>query len=116
MDTNYLKIFVEVVKQGSFASAARQLDLDPSVATRAIAALEKELGSRLMERTSRHLVLTDTGRFYYERACRLVQDLQQGSRSDRRIPRCRAGYRIGNVWTCGCPSFARGPAQNTPGT
>jgi DNA-binding transcriptional LysR family regulator len=79
MDTDHLKIFVEIVKQGSFAAAARQLDLDPSVATRAIAALEKELGSRLMERTSRHLVLTDTGRSYHDRACRLVQDLQQAA-------------------------------------
>jgi DNA-binding transcriptional LysR family regulator len=79
VDTDHLKIFVEIVKQGSFAAAARRLDLDPSVATRAIAALEKELGSRLMERTSRHLVLTETGRFYHERACHLVQDLQQAA-------------------------------------
>jgi DNA-binding transcriptional LysR family regulator len=79
MDTDHLKIFVEIVKQGSFAAAARQLDLDPSVATRAIAALERELGSRLMERTSRHLVLTETGRFYHDRACRLVEDLQQAA-------------------------------------
>jgi DNA-binding transcriptional LysR family regulator len=37
MDTEHLKIFVEVVQQGSFAAAARQFDIDPSAVTRAIA-------------------------------------------------------------------------------
>ena len=56
MDTEHLKTFVEVVQQGSFAAAARKLDIDPSAVTRAIASLEKDLGLRLLERTTRQLV------------------------------------------------------------
>lgn len=79
MDTEHLRIFVEVVQQGSFAAAARQLELDPSAVTRAISALEKDLGSRLLERTTRQLMLTEAGRLYHERARGLVHDLQQAA-------------------------------------
>ena len=77
MDTNHLKIFTEVVRQGSFAAAARAMDIDPSAATRAITSLEKDLGLRLLERTTRHLVLTEAGRKYHDNACKMLEDLQQ---------------------------------------
>jgi len=79
MDTEHLKTFVEVVQQGSFAAAARQLDIDPSGVTRAIAALEKDLGLRLLERTTRQLELTEAGKLYYENACKLLRDMQQAA-------------------------------------
>ena len=77
MDTEHLKIFVEVVQQGSFAAAARKFDIDPSAVTRAISPLEKDLGLRLLERTTRQLVLTEVGKTYHENACKLLQDMQQ---------------------------------------
>jgi DNA-binding transcriptional LysR family regulator len=79
MDTEHWKIFVEIVQQGSFAAAARQLDIDPSAATRAISALEKDLGLRLLERTTRQLVLTEAGKLYHENASKLLRDLQQAA-------------------------------------
>ncbi len=79
MDTEHLKMFVEVVQQGSFAAAARKFDIDPSVVTRAVTALEKDLGVRLLERTTRQLVLTEAGRRYHENAGKLLQDMQQAA-------------------------------------
>ena len=56
-----LQLFVEVVDAGSIAAAARRLDLSASVASRKIAALEQELGTRLLMRTTRKLSLTEGG-------------------------------------------------------
>ena len=75
VDTQHLRIFVEVVRQGSFAGAARHLDLAPSQVTRGVAALEVELDARLMQRTTRKLALTDAGAAYYERVSRLLEEL-----------------------------------------
>lgn len=77
MDTEHLRTFVEVVQQGSFAAAARKLDIDPSGVTRVIASLERDLGLRLLERTTRQLMLTEAGKVYHENACKLLQDLQR---------------------------------------
>ena len=91
MDTEHLKVFVEVVQQGSFAGAARKFDIDPSVVTRAITALEKDLGVRLLERTTRQLVLTSAGKVYHESACRLLQGMQQAADEARDIADTPAG-------------------------
>lgn len=79
MDTEHLKMFIEVVQQGSFAAAARKFDIDPSVVTRAVTTLEKDLGVRLLERTTRQLMLTEAGKRYHETAGRLLQDMQQAA-------------------------------------
>ena len=75
MDIQQLKTFVEVVQQGSFAAAARLLDMAPSVVTRSVAALEEELGVRLMQRTTRKLSLTDAGAAYFEQVRDVLQRL-----------------------------------------
>jgi DNA-binding transcriptional LysR family regulator len=75
MDTQHLRTFVEVVRQGSFAAAARHLDLAPSQVTRAVAAVEDELGARLMHRTTRKLTLTEAGAAYFDRVSLLLEDL-----------------------------------------
>ena len=77
MDTEQLKTFVEVVRLGSFAAVARELATDPSAVTRAIAALEKTLGVRLLERTTRRLALTKAGAAYHETVRDLLRDLQR---------------------------------------
>jgi DNA-binding transcriptional LysR family regulator len=68
MDIQQLRIFAEVVHAGSFAAAARRLDMAPSMVTRSVAALERELNMRLMQRTTRKLSLTEAGAAYYEHA------------------------------------------------
>src|SRR6202012_306311 len=60
-------VFVAVVRCGSFANAARSLNLSQSVASRAVARLEKRLGVRVLDRTTRSVSLTDDGRGLFER-------------------------------------------------
>lgn len=75
MDTEHLRTFIEVVKQGSFAAAARRLGLASSQTTRAVAAVEAALGVRLMHRTTRKMTLTDAGASYFARASTLLEEL-----------------------------------------
>ncbi len=60
-------MFLNVAKQGSFAAVARQLNSDPSLISRHIAALENELGFRLFERSTRRLALTEAGQLIFDR-------------------------------------------------
>jgi DNA-binding transcriptional LysR family regulator len=68
MDLNRIAVFSRVVEAGSFTSAAAALGVRKSSVSRSVAALETELGIRLLQRTTRKLSLTDAGRAYYERA------------------------------------------------
>ncbi len=74
-----LQLFVEVMKQGSFAAVARDRNLDPSSVSRAIAALEAELGIRLLQRTTRQLSPTEAGTAYFERIEPLIAEIQQAT-------------------------------------
>ncbi|MGD1823816.1 DNA-binding transcriptional regulator, LysR family [Chromobacterium violaceum] len=71
-----IRIFCAVVEQKSFVSAARQLGTSPSSATRALQALEEELGAMLLARSSKQVELTMAGEAYYP-AARQMLDLQQ---------------------------------------
>lgn len=77
MDLSVLQIFVEVVRQGSFAAVARDRNIDPSSVSRAIAGLEEEIGVRLFQRTTRQLSPTEAGMTYFERVESLVEEMQQ---------------------------------------
>lgn len=79
MDIQQLKTFVEVVHHGSFAGAARQLDMAPSMVTRAVAALERTLGVRLLQRTTRKLALTEAGAAYYENLLGVLDGLERAN-------------------------------------
>ena len=68
-----LRVFTQVIAEGSFAGAARLLDLAPAVVTRAVA--EEHLGARLLNRTTRKLALTDIGEAYLERARHILAEL-----------------------------------------
>jgi len=60
-----MEYFVRVAETGSFAAAARQLDVSPPAVTKLIAALERELGVLLLRRDSRHVSLTPDGEQYF---------------------------------------------------
>jgi len=77
MDISVLQLFVEVMRQRSFAAVARDRNLDPSSVSRAIAGLEEELGVRLFQRTTRQLSPTEAGIAYFERIEPLVEEMQQ---------------------------------------
>src|ERR1700750_2881526 len=76
-----MQAFVTVADLEVFAPAARKLKLSPSAVTRLIAALEERLGARLLQRTTRSVTLTDTGRHFLERARRLLADVEQAERA-----------------------------------
>jgi len=69
------RVFVEVATQRSFSRAARRLARSPQAVTRAVAALEARLRTRLLNRTTRAVSLTDEGERLLERARRVVADL-----------------------------------------
>jgi DNA-binding transcriptional LysR family regulator len=79
MDISVLQLFVEVMKQRSFAAVARDRNVDPSSVSRAIAGLEVELGIRLLQRTTRQLSPTEAGITYFERIEPLVEEIQQAT-------------------------------------
>ena len=69
--------FVAVADLRGFAPAARRLGLGPSAVTRMIAALEERLATRLLQRTTRSVTLTDAGARYLERARRILGDIEE---------------------------------------
>ncbi|XUM24134.1 LysR family transcriptional regulator [Bradyrhizobium oligotrophicum S58] len=76
-----MQAFVTVTELNGFAPAARRLKLSPSAVTRLVAALESHLGVRLLQRTTRSVTLTDSGRRYLERASRILADLAEAERA-----------------------------------
>jgi DNA-binding transcriptional LysR family regulator len=71
-----MRAFVRVVEYGGFAKAARALDVSDTVVTRLVADLERHLGTRLLNRTTRKISLTETGEAYLERARQILQDIE----------------------------------------
>ncbi|WHZ10603.1 MAG: Transcriptional regulator, LysR family [Burkholderiaceae bacterium] len=63
-----MRVFQQVVDHGGFAAAARALELSASAVTRLVGDLERHLGARLLQRTTRRVSLTDTGQEYLARA------------------------------------------------
>lgn len=68
LDLNQVTAFVRVMESGSFTAAARELGLPKSSVSRRVSALETALRVRLLQRSTRQLVLTEAGRLYFERA------------------------------------------------
>jgi DNA-binding transcriptional LysR family regulator len=68
--------FVRVVEAGSFAGAAKKLGITPVAVSKNVQRLERELGVRLLQRSTRKLSLTQEGRAYYERCTGPLRDLE----------------------------------------
>ena len=75
MDISTLQIFTEVMRQESFAAVARERNVDPSSVSRTISGLEKELGVRLFQRTTRKLSPTEAGVIYFRYVEPLVEEI-----------------------------------------
>jgi len=76
-----IAVFVAVIKASSFTAAAETLGRSTSYISKEITRLEKRLGSRLLNRTTRTISLTDTGRAYFERCEQIVIDAENAQRS-----------------------------------
>lgn len=75
--TTHIQTFVEVVRCGGFSEAARQLGVVPSVVAKRVSQLEQELQTRLFERTTRKVSLTESGERLHARAAGVVAELQE---------------------------------------
>src|ERR1700676_1588442 len=69
--------FAQVVESGSFARAAERLHVPVSSISRQVSELEAHLDARLLNRTTRRLSLTESGRAFYERCVQLLADLEE---------------------------------------
>ena len=79
-----MKTFVRVVEAGSFSAVAHEADTTQSAVSKQVAALERELGARLLTRTTRSLALTEEGEHYFEQARRLVAEIAEAEGALRR--------------------------------
>jgi LysR family transcriptional regulator AphB len=79
MDLNDIALFVYVVRAGSFAEAGRRLGIPPSTGSRRIQQLERRLGVRLMQRSTRRLALTDAGHSFFAQCAEQVDALTQSA-------------------------------------
>jgi DNA-binding transcriptional LysR family regulator len=77
MDTlTSIKVFRQIVESGSFVAAAERLDLSTAMVSKHMLHVEKRLGTRLLNRNSRTLSLTEPGKVYYERGKAILEDLE----------------------------------------
>jgi DNA-binding transcriptional LysR family regulator len=75
LDLNQIKVFVEVVRAGSFAQAGQRLAMPANSVSRKVQRLETDLGSRLIHRSTRKLTLTAAGREFFDRCAPAITDL-----------------------------------------
>ena len=75
-----MRVFVKIADAGSLSAAGRQLGLSLTSVSRQLMALEEVLGTTLVERTTRHLSLTESGRLYYERAKQILEEVAEMER------------------------------------
>jgi DNA-binding transcriptional LysR family regulator len=84
-------MYVAVVDGGSFAAAADKLEISRAMVSKQIQKLEEHLGTRLMNRTTRRLSLTETGRAFYERSTQIMADVAEAEQIAGQMTRMPQG-------------------------
>src|SRR3954453_19095266 len=100
LDVRRLRVLREVAAQGSFSAAAEALSYTQSAVSQQIAALEREAGSRLVERSARGVTLTDAGRALVAHADAILARLADAEEELQAI----AGLRGGRLRLAAFPS------------
>lgn len=72
-----MEIFARVVATGSMSAAARDLGLSPAVVSKRLGRLEERLGTRLLQRTTRQIALTEAGQGYHERVLAILSNIEE---------------------------------------
>jgi DNA-binding transcriptional LysR family regulator len=83
MKHEHLRILLEVARHGTFSTVARQRNVDPSSISRIVQGAERELGVRLFQRSTRHVVLTEAGDAYLSHVSRLLEELDSAGNAVR---------------------------------
>src|SRR5258706_4205547 len=76
-----MEMFARVVERGAFSAAARSLRMTPSALSKLVSRLEKRLGVRLVNRSTRKLQLTAEGTAFYERCVTVLADIDDAERN-----------------------------------
>lgn len=105
-----MEVFLRVVDAGSFSEAARQMLMTPSSVSKLVGRIEARLGVRLLERSTRRLVLTAEGHVYAERSRVVLAELAQIERD--LFERCRLCGRHGSGQCLGRVRSRRDPAPS----
>jgi DNA-binding transcriptional LysR family regulator len=79
MKIDGITAFVAVAEAGSISEAARRMRLSKSVLSERLAELERSLGTKLLQRTTRKLTLTEDGSAFHERAARIVREVEDAA-------------------------------------
>jgi len=74
-----MQMFVRVIEKGSFSSVAKERGIGQPAVSKQISALEDELGTELIHRTSRSIALTEAGRDFYESALHILDDVENAT-------------------------------------
>lgn len=90
MELRHLRYFVAVAEERNFTRAAERLHIAQPPLPRQIQQLEEELGVQLFERQTRPLKLTDTGRFFYTHALRVLAQTAELEAMTRRVGQIEA--------------------------
>ncbi len=85
MDVEALRVFLDVARTGSFAAAARERNLEPSSISRAIAGLERSLGFRLFQRSTRRVALSEAGALYLAHVRTALDELEAAEEAARAL-------------------------------
>lgn len=72
-----IRVFIAVVETGSFSAASERLGLSRAAASKYVSQLEEHLGGRLLNRTTRHVSATESGRLYFERCKEILHNLEE---------------------------------------
>jgi DNA-binding transcriptional LysR family regulator len=72
-----MKVFVAIVDAGSFAAAADRLEISRAMVSKHMTGLEDHLGTRLLNRTTRRLSMTESGSAFYERSQQIIADVAE---------------------------------------
>src|ERR1700676_5766108 len=98
-----MQMFVRVAEKGSCSAVAKERGIGQPAVSKQISALEDELGTELIHRSSRSIALTDAGRDFYESSLRILDDIENAT---SRIGRGQTAQK-GLIRVCVPPTFAR---------
>ena len=76
-DFTDMEIFARVVTAGSMSAAGREMGLSPAVVSKRLRRLEDRLGTRLLQRTTRQIALTEAGQGFYERVVAILASIEE---------------------------------------